>query len=208
LKLGFLCEQQGRSTEAEAFYRESVDLGAIFAGEQWLSASMLARLGRYSFLKGDHEDAMIWYQHCLKSAKDQTVSAEALRGLGQIALEHGDLVHAASWLEQSLQTSRNVGAAHHEALALLALGALEQKRGEFRKAGALCLKALRHFEKTGDPIAQAEAHYQLGSVCEAQGKNAKATPFYARAESLLPADKETALLTRVRAALARLRGPE
>jgi tetratricopeptide (TPR) repeat protein len=206
LKLGFLCEQQDRPAEAEAFYQQSVDLGAIFAGEQWLSASMLVRLGHYSFLKGDHEHAMIWYQHCLKSAKDKAVAAEALSGLGQVALEHGDLEQAGNWLDQSLQTSRLIGAAHHEAMALLTLGALEQKRHEFRKAAALSLKALRIFEKTSNAAAQAEAHYQLGSICEAQGKAAKAIPFYARAESLLPASKETPLLARVRSAQARLRG--
>jgi hypothetical protein len=57
----------------------------------------------------------------------------------------------------------------------------------------------------GNPVAQAEAHYQLGNLCEAQGKSAKAVPFYTRAEALLLLGHGTPLLAQVRAALERLR---
>jgi tetratricopeptide (TPR) repeat protein len=85
------------------------------------------------------------------------------------------------------------------------MGALDQKRQEFKKAGAHYLKALRHFEKAGDLSAQGELHFHLGGLWEAQGKPDKARESYEQAILLLQQVPEASALPRACQALDRMR---
>jgi tetratricopeptide (TPR) repeat protein len=205
LKLALVGAAQGRRDEAEKSYRLGVEMGALTTAERWLAPPALLRLGHLMCERAHNEDAMMWYQQCLKAAKDPAVRAEALAGLGRVALAQGDLPQAETWLEQALETAHSASEEPAAAPALLCLGALEQKRGEHRKASGHYGKALRLFEKAGVVAAQAEAHQRLGSLAEAQDHPDKAAEHYAQAATLFEQCSETQKLAEVRQALDQVR---
>jgi tetratricopeptide (TPR) repeat protein len=154
--------------------------------------------------RGHHEDALLWYQQALRGAKEPAVRAAALGGLGRVALAHGDVQQAATWLEQGLEASHGTGAEATEAGVLLQWAALEQKRGEFKKAASHGARALRLLERAGDPTAQGDAHWQLAGLCAAQGQAEKAREHLEKAEALYQQGTDNEKLTQARQALARL----
>jgi tetratricopeptide (TPR) repeat protein len=161
-------------------------------------------LGHLTCQRGNYEDALLWYQQCLKTAKDPSVVAEAMSGLGKVALAHGDFDQAEHWLSQCLEASRQAEADRPAALAWSQMGLLEQRRQEFRKASAHFAKALRLFEKAGDAPSQGELHLHLGQLSEAQGRPDKAQEAYEQAAAIFQQCREAQRLELARQSLSRM----
>ena len=111
IRLGDVKSLTGNWAEAEAIYREALDLTERL-GDIRAQARASIQLGQLKFNQGDHTEALALFERArldCETASDQAGLCDALGGMGMILLQRGQLTQALACFEQWLEISTAMG---------------------------------------------------------------------------------------------------
>ena len=148
LALGGLCESQQRVAEAEAYFRQAVELLP-------LDAAVYCRLGNVLLPQGKHAEAETVYRRCLQL---QPQSIEALVNLGFVVGELNRLDESRVCYERARELRPDLPEVHHN------LGNVLRDQGRLDDAIACYLRALQLRPE------YAKAHVNLGIALVGRGQ--------------------------------------
>jgi tetratricopeptide (TPR) repeat protein len=109
--LGDVKSLTGKWDEAEAIYREALDL-AERVGDVRAQARTSNQLAQLKYSQGDHTEALAWFEQAqshFETIADQVGLCEALGGMGMILRQRGQLAQAMACFEQELQIAIELG---------------------------------------------------------------------------------------------------
>ena len=104
------------------------------------------------------------------SRRDQSQRGEqgarsiSLSNIGFHLIDQGDLAAAQAPLELALALSREVGSDSLEAFALVAMGRLAERRGDYQRARTLATEALAMFRRLASPAEEVEQMLALARI--------------------------------------------
>ncbi len=207
-QLGFICEAQGRLTEAQRYYEQSLQIREPLAEETGtvearrdLSISY-DRLGGICEAQGRLAGAQRYYEKSLQireqlAAETDTVEARrnlsvSYDNLGDNCKSQGRLTEAQRYYEKSLrireqlaEETGTVGARSDLSVSYNRLGDICRAQGRLTEAQryyALSLQIDEQLaEETGTAAARRDlsvSYNKLGGICEAQGRLTEAQRYY------------------------------
>jgi predicted ATPase/transposase/DNA-binding XRE family transcriptional regulator len=184
--LGMLAREQGDSSRAAVFYKESLalchELHNTFVG-----AWVLHGLGLVAMDQGDLEQVMALFEESLalhQEVGNRVGIAVALIHLGDAALWQGDYAQAATRYNESLIIFQELGDMPQCALVLRNQGHLALGQGNHEQAVALFQQSLALFREIKDNDGIARCLEGLASVAGAVGQPERAARLWGAAEVL------------------------
>lgn len=208
-RLGEIYETQGRSTEAEAAYRDALAAWSEPAAERGL---VLANLGRLLGVRGDLDAAGRTLKEAVAALEPHADSrptelAEALDSLGSVLRERSRLGESESALRRALALREaSLGSDHEDtALTLVGLAGTLHLGGDLQSALPLYRRALSIQEESLGPDHPevGETLYNLAHLSLARGDMASAKAALARSLGILSGayGPDDAFVLEIRAAL-------
>ena len=178
-RIGKIRRDQGRSTEAETYFKralalhdESANLAGIAAVKEDIGKLHWHRGDTDAFLEGDR-----WFQesmHLHRELGDEASVARCLYDLGVMALHRRALKVAVEHHMESLRIRRRIGDRHGEVLSMNGLAGVHLEEGDSDAAMPLFLAARKLARTIGDQTLHAmvvanlgEAHHRIGHIPEA-----------------------------------------
>ncbi len=149
--LGALAWEQGRITEAHAYFQESLAIH-LAHGAHVSSAAGYLKVGDTERLLGNLESAHTNYTHCLEIGQrlgHRWLVGNALNGLGHVALARHAYPQAVAYGEEALTLFREVGDKTLIGFALATLGAATTAMGKHHKAYDYFCQSLAALQTSG-----------------------------------------------------------
>ena len=174
--VGWLAFAQGEFGRASALHEAAVDASRALADERLLAYS-LCYLGTVARHRGAVEQAAAALRESLalyRTLGDSWGVARVLRNLSLVAQDQGD-DRAVILGEESVALLRTHANKQGLAHALQTLGLVAWRRGEYRRAGAVCEESLAIFRELRVPQGVAMASCALGLVAWRLGDQRRAT---------------------------------
>ena len=171
LKLGQVLELVGEWGEADALYRQALELGRA-EGDRPAQARCETAIGELFRKQGRYEEAGEWLQRALANFQELGDEAEAARVLhfsGTLGAQQGDYERAQALYEQSLVIRRRQDDRVGLASLLSNLGIVARYRGQVKQAQALFEESLSIRRALGDRWAIANSLNNLSTVTQDQG---------------------------------------
>ncbi len=173
-----IAARQGRLREAQQNYEAALD--ALRDNNPWGLANIVYGMGGLARARGDHANALRYFEDALAICRELDARPEAARclaGIGWVALRRGDLALARSRLAESLRLSLATGqrlaiARGLEALAAAAVMADDPGRAVRLAGSALELREAAGKAQPADAAARLES--LLGPARERLGVEAMA----------------------------------
>ena len=174
--LGDVALQDGAASDAEQWYRESLDR-AREADDEAAEATALAGLGNVALQEDALDAAEEYHRESLEVSRavdDQSTEANSLASLGTIADRRGNDDTAETYLRESLDLKRLVGDEMGEATARASLASVEENRGAYAAAADQYATAAEGFAATGRTDGRLEALQGLVDCRQADDRPAAA----------------------------------
>jgi DNA-binding NtrC family response regulator/Tfp pilus assembly protein PilF len=168
-------------------------------GDHGLAARALHHLGRICFRKGDLAGARDYYEQALglyRRLKDEWRAAMARVDLALILKNQCEWDAAVAHLQAALDTFRGLGRFPSAADALLNLGIVYQKSGEWERAGDCYGQAEQIYQQIANPLRLTMVRIARGNVARLQRRFDDAEALFAEALRLareLDASREEVL---------------
>ncbi|MBD0372100.1 MAG: tetratricopeptide repeat protein [Pyrinomonadaceae bacterium] len=166
LLLSSVAYKQSKTTEAQAFAREAVDLAQANQMEA-LVAKGLTDLGNVYFAKGDYAEAESYFKQALEYAQKYKGRLNEARARGMLAslyIQRGNVDEGLPYLEQALSFYQ-AGSYHTETSQLLILrGRTYRQKGNYDAALNSFQQQLQLAEQAGDKTQIAYAHTAIGKL--------------------------------------------
>lgn len=166
--LGRALQDNGKTSEAEAHFRQALSIHPSYALANNNLGSLLAEEGKY-------EEAAGYFQ---KAIEEKPGYAEAQLNMGSVLLRLGRPAEAMPFVHAALKIRPDFSE------ALIAMGNVCARLGEYELADESLARALRL--RPGDPLVL----YNLGRVKAAQGRNEEAVMYYEKVLQIEPGDRE------------------
>jgi len=183
--LGIALQDRGKLEEAEALYRQSLEIERETENRRGVAQS-LHQLGMLAQERGKLEEAEDFYKQSLEIKRgvgDRAGEAATLHQLGVLAQERGSLEEAEDFYKQSLEIERGVGNRPGEAVSLHQLGIAAQDRGKLEEAEGLYRQSLEIERETENRRGVAQSLHQLGMLAQERGKLEEAESLYGQAHA-------------------------
>ncbi|MEV4640353.1 tetratricopeptide repeat protein [Actinoplanes sp. NPDC049548] len=183
---GRVAQEQRRFEQAEAHYRQALDLALEF-GDRQNAASTYHRLGVVAQEQRRFEQAETHYRQALDlalEAGDRHGTAGTYHQLGRAAQEQERFEQAEAHYRQALDTFLEFGDRHSAAGTHHQLGTVAQLQGRFEQAEAHYRQALDLALEFSDRYGAAGTYHQLGNLAEEQGRFEQAEAHYRQALDL------------------------
>jgi tetratricopeptide (TPR) repeat protein len=172
-QLGRVAQGHGRYADAEAHYRQALDLEQEFSKRAG-SARTYSSLGTVVFEQHRYAEAEALYHQALALYQEfgnWYESADVLANLGRLAQARGHYEQAAPFYGSAIGIYRRYGDSSSAAHTRVAFGTVLKKQGRYADAEALYRQALDVFLEVGDQYAVADVHFQLASATGELGRH-------------------------------------
>ncbi|HSH83478.1 MAG TPA: tetratricopeptide repeat protein, partial [Herpetosiphonaceae bacterium] len=149
---GVLLQEQGKLTQAQARYEESLSLRREQGDTRGIAVE-LNSLGVVALDRGDYQRARALIEESLvlkRDLGDRRGMANSLNNLGIVASAQGDHRRAQAMYEESLQLCRELNDGYACAVRSANLGALALDQGDVERASVLFPEATTLFRAAGD----------------------------------------------------------
>ena len=179
--LAYFC---GRYDEALQASQAALDI----ARERGDAAEIMAALGNVALdylSRGDVERAMPLFEEAVALSDEPIQTAQAKANLGYAKLVAGDIDGAADFLEDAANITREVGAAHAEAHALLNLGLVRLRQEDLDGARASFRWSLESADRAGVPSGVAMGLLGVAAVAAREGDAERAATLLGAADAML-----------------------
>lgn len=164
--LGFILEEQGRYTEALAFYKKGLDIRVLASNDNKKAESM-SNVAYMHFLTGNFSLAQIFWQQAetlFKRVQDEAFLIRTWQNLAQLSLAKGDMRKAGDYL---YQVTEKLDAQHTEAdmINRLLFSYLHFHQGKLAPAIDNLNAAKSLAQETGDSKALTEIQLWHAELC-------------------------------------------
>lgn len=183
---GIIAAQQGDLDEAEARFKESLEIRRAIDDQRGV-ANLLNNLMIIAEYRGELEIATSYQEEALairREVGDQRMIAISLSNLGNILQLRGELAAARERLEESIELQRGIGDRWYLGNALNNLGNVVRKQGSYREARQLYAESLAICRELGDGWATAYLLEDVGRLLHLQKQQGDALALFGAAEAL------------------------
>jgi tetratricopeptide (TPR) repeat protein len=170
--LGTLRLFQKRLDEAESHFAAALELFDA-TGNRHGRGLVLRNAAYIDGLRGNTADMHAKYIEALdilRAVDDRIGEAHILRSLAKFEIDSGDMAGAEELLEESLDICLDTRCRRSEAQVRYRFGQLYARTDRVDEAVEALLRTLRLVRELGDPIGQAYALYELGTVYQREGR--------------------------------------
>ena len=182
-QLGMVAQEQRRFAEAEASYRQALDIFLEF-GDRHRAARTYHQLGMVAQEQRRFAEAEASYRQALDiklEFGDRHSAAATYHQLGMVAQEQRRFAEAEASYRQALDIYLEFGDRHSAAATYHQLGMVAQEQRRFAEAEASYRQALDIYLEFGDRHGAAATYHQLGRVAQEQRRFAEAEASYRQA---------------------------
>lgn len=181
-----LHEEQGRWTEAEQCYVESLEVMREYGDRtgECRTLNNLACVRLRQRLFPEAEEALRSCVDLARELGDQGTEARALMNLGLCHGMQRRREEAERYYTRSIRVRERIGDRGGMALCMRYLGVLLEEHGEAAEAERWLKDSLETSEERADPRGQAHAHKALGRLHHARGSDEAAETHYRKALEL------------------------
>ena len=180
---GITAQDQRRLAEAEASYRQALDIFLEF-GDRRNAASTYHSLGSVAYEQRRLPEAEASYRQALDiflEFGDRRNAASTYHNLGSVAQEQRRFEEAEVSYRQALDIKLEFGDRHSAASTYHQLGAVAQQQRRYEEAEASYRHALDIFLEFGDRHSAASTYHQLGMIAQEQRRSQEAEVSYRQA---------------------------
>ena len=170
-QLGILAQARGAYDEAEARYRQSLEINERLGNLAGMATSY-HQLGTLAQDRGDYDEAEARYRQSLEIDErlgNPAGMAASYHQLGFLAQRRGDYDEAEARYRQSLEIKERLGNLAGMAATYHQLGTLAQDRGDYDEAEARYRQSLEINERLSNLADLAASYGQLGTLAQARG---------------------------------------
>lgn len=181
--LGYLALVEGKLTEAQALYEESLQI-AQSAGKRRFTLYPLQGLGRVAHSRGDLLKARACYEESVSVARefgDHSGLIWALDSLAQLMSELGDADAARVLQEENRAIAQQLQSPRVLAETLSHLGYQALIRGQYAQARSLYQQRLEAAKQADNEEQLGWAYFGLGVLAQYEGDYARAQPLFEEA---------------------------
>jgi tetratricopeptide (TPR) repeat protein len=207
-QLGVVTQQQRRFAEAEAAYKQALEIYIAF-DDRHSAASTYHQLGMVAQEQHRLEEAEAAYKQALEiklAFHDQRSAARTYHQLGSVAQQQGRFDKAKAAYKRALEIKLAFDDRHSAAGTYHQLGRVALGRRRFAEAEAAYKQALEIFIGFDDRHGAADTYHQLGSVAEEQRCFDEAEAAYNKALEIFIAYRDDHRAEMALRSLARLWG--
>ena len=177
----------GEKAEAEALYRESLELkqklGDEVMGIESSTATTLHQMGMLAQSRGDYEGALEYYRRSLEIKEqlgDRAGVAQSLHQIGMVHQARGDYEAALEHYRRSLEMAEQLGDRAGLAKSLGQIGSVLDDRGQWDEAIEYYERALRELGELGEKAGVAALLHNIGVTYQKKGDYEAALEHYRR----------------------------